>query len=876
MRYCLPLTILTVFLALASLADLFALPGSGNDVPDPLPVPVYDQLRLYRFSEEIAVPPGGLTLENDSAAWILTSGSIRLMEPTDEGAVTGLVFAGEGRFRMNIPDPVEQDQLDRFSGEELVGKVEEPFTELVLRTTGELPASLPVTAAGDRYADSKLARERHERWLKLAGKDIDSRITAGLLNRGDDYLWVEMDAERFDWMTFEFDNQRQEEIRLEKLWDKWGYREIWVSLDDVEDRLPDGRPSGLPAAHPVDITHLEIEADLTKCAVFDRPDYAEFKATVTFEPQTDGCRAFTFQLPPLAELSSVETVDGEPIPYVRDRIGKRFASLDRRLSTNSLAVIFDEPVPAGESRTFVAAYRMKILNYLSGRSWYPANPEEHNDSHTVRLVVESKDKHRVRAVGRQEQETVADKVRRSVWVMDTPVRQYGFTVGKRFQEETVALEGAPPVTAFGLARDDMMATVARDVAESLAFYQRWLEVEVPAQQVLVTWIDGGHGQSFPGFLHLPRHIFREERAGASALFRAHEAAHQLWGELVGWKSYRDQWLSEAFAEYSAMLFLEATRPDEDFFEEIVQVYANECLGSLEGGMSRFARPWNIHAVRREREHLGPVGVGHRASSFKIPSGYLIQAYHKGPLVLHMLRVILRNETGDDERFRRLLSEFLEEHAGGEVSTADFRAKLEQLTGRDWSWFFGQWVDGTHIPEYRWSHRVRELEDGSSTIEVTVSQVDAPEGFRMPVPLQVEFEDGTREQFVLEIDEPEKSFTFQLPGPPDQVTFNPGNAVLARVKADERRFRHGSEKQITHQNPNPDQDQQHPPGQLHPVAETVAKQAAEPQPDQREPGGDQPDQHARLPDGHPEHGQAQTHGQGVDTGGQTECHQGHSP
>jgi len=325
-----------------------------------------------------------------------------------------------------------------------------------------------------------------------------------------------------------------------------------------------------------------------------------------------------------------------------------------------------------------------------------------------------------------------------------------------------------------------MAAVARDVAESLAFYQRWLEVEIPSPRMLVTWIDSGHGQAFPGFLHIPRHIFREERAGASALFRAHEAAHQLWGGLVGWKSYRDQWLSESFAEYSAMLFLEESRPDEEFYDEIIQVYANECLGSLEGSMSRFARPWNIQAVRREQEHLGPVGVGHRASSFKIPSGYLIQAYHKGPLVLHMLRVLLRNETGDDDLFRRLLSGFLKQYTGEEASTADFQRQLEKLTGRDWSWFFRQWVEGTHIPEYRWRHQVRQSAGHGRELAVNVSQPDAPDGFRMPVPLLVTYEDGTTEQFVLEVDKPENSFTLQLRQKPGKVIFNPENAVLARI------------------------------------------------------------------------------------------------
>ena len=41
--------------------------------------------------------------------------------------------------------------------------------------------------------------------------------------------------------------------------------------------------------------------------------------------------------------------------------------------------------------------------------------------------------------------------------------------------------------------------------------------------------------------------------------QAHETAHQWWGDLVGWKSYRDQWLVEALASYSAILAYEKDR-----------------------------------------------------------------------------------------------------------------------------------------------------------------------------------------------------------------------------------------------------------------------------------------------------------------------------
>jgi len=42
----------------------------------------------------------------------------------------------------------------------------------------------------------------------------------------------------------------------------------------------------------------------------------------------------------------------------------------------------------------------------------------------------------------------------------------------------------------------------------------------------------------------------------------HEVAHQWWGNVVAWSSYRDQWIDEAIANYLALLFADTKKnPD---------------------------------------------------------------------------------------------------------------------------------------------------------------------------------------------------------------------------------------------------------------------------------------------------------------------------
>ncbi|MEI9811822.1 MAG: M1 family aminopeptidase [Acidobacteriota bacterium] len=45
----------------------------------------------------------------------------------------------------------------------------------------------------------------------------------------------------------------------------------------------------------------------------------------------------------------------------------------------------------------------------------------------------------------------------------------------------------------------------------------------------------------------------------SDLMVAHEVAHQWWGDTVATTAYQDQWMMEALAQYSALLWMEKKR-----------------------------------------------------------------------------------------------------------------------------------------------------------------------------------------------------------------------------------------------------------------------------------------------------------------------------
>ena len=86
-----------------------------------------------------------------------------------------------------------------------------------------------------------------------------------------------------------------------------------------------------------------------------------------------------------------------------------------------------------------------------------------------------------------------------------------------------------------------------------------------------------YGQSWPMLVYLPICGFLDTTQQHFMGLRPedmywkvvtpHEVAHQWWGQTVGFRSYRDQWMSEGFANTSASIFLQTTRPKPDDFRE---------------------------------------------------------------------------------------------------------------------------------------------------------------------------------------------------------------------------------------------------------------------------------------------------------------------
>src|SRR5208282_6503695 len=106
----------------------------------------------------------------------------------------------------------------------------------------------------------------------------------------------------------------------------------------------------------------------------------------------------------------------------------------------------------------------------------------------------------------------------------------------------------------------------------------------------------------------------------------HETAHQWWGDLVLWNSYRDQWLSEGLANYASLLILEQHNPAQ--FRQVLEKYRRDLVSKNNDG-------------ERLRD-AGPVTLGQRLDSSHFPRGYESISYERGTWLFHMLRCMFRD------------------------------------------------------------------------------------------------------------------------------------------------------------------------------------------------------------------------------------------
>ncbi|HKA02128.1 MAG TPA: M1 family aminopeptidase, partial [Candidatus Solibacter sp.] len=485
-----------------------------------------------------------------------------------------------------------------------------------------------------------------------------------------------------------------------------------------------------------------------------------------------------------------------------------------RAGNNMFLVVPPEPLRAGRDYEFEFHYGGKVIQdagehvfYVTARgTWYPASGASFT---TFDLTFRYPREYDLVSVGDIVEERVEGDWKMAHRRTSAPVRLAAFNLGDyeharlerggyvidvcanrrleralqpRMPEPQVPTLPTPPnrrrPESFSLpplmehAHDPLerLKTLAGEVASALEFMAG--KFGPPAlPHLTVSPIPGTFGQGFPGLIYLSTLSYlnaipgSRNAATASAeifytdMLQAHETAHQWWGNRITNATYRDNWLMEALANYSALLYLEKRRGAKSL-EVMLESYREALLAKNEAGQTV--------------DSAGPIVLGTRLESSQEPRAWRSITYGKGSWIIQMLRRRM-----GDERFLAMLADLSKRYDLKAISTEEFRLFAAQYLppksdDPKLESFFERWVYGTGIPALKLNYSMR---NGRLTGTVTQSGVD--EDFTAIVPVEIQVARGKMITQWVRTGSTPGTFGVALQAPPLKVSLDPHQAVLRK-------------------------------------------------------------------------------------------------
>jgi hypothetical protein len=710
-----------------------------------------------------------LVIQRDAGRFTLTSGKLYLLTPIG-GRTVGAVFHGSGTFSFAPPSPIEQARLARF---EKKTALEAPLLDVVFlfadTTMDELRRRLTFRAEG---APGEV-RDRVRDALKFLGdedsKTLDPDLMAALLNgETTDLFLAHVRRQGGDPLLFMLNPHEVEAVSLRGKASRW-----WDEDSEIVSQFARaGRPRDAEVngerTDAAEIGRYVLTVDLPQSGIGN----IAFAATAQVEITTRSAVGpwIAFELYDQLKVDSAHWEGGEPATVFKGKdAGLFWVRLGGRL-------------PAGETRKLTLSYHGDLIERFSdffriksSAAWYPVSLEGRALA-TFDLKFNTSDAYLLASVGDRVDSSKAGHVVTTRWVTQGPIRNASFNLGL-FKDYTVTEAGVPPVTVMvseeahkKLARvyqqqRNMREEVGADVSKSAKFFQA-VYGPLQVKHFYATEIPESHGEAFPGMLHLSWVTFQKtDDQGRDEVFRAHEVAHQWWGIGVDYKTYHDRWLSEGFAEFSGLWYMQIVRKSNDKYFGQLREYRS----------SIFLR----------KDVPGPVSLGHRVQSSHDADvdDYGTVVYKKGAWVVHMLRILMLDlKSMNEDRFTETMRDFYRSYQGQRASTADFRRVVERHTGTDMGWFFDQWIYGTAIPTYKVAYRTERMGDGQYRVRLQVQQEGVPEGFLAYVPVTVDLGKDRVARVRVKVTGARSDLELPpMPAEPKAVKFNDFEGVLADVK-----------------------------------------------------------------------------------------------
>lgn len=755
-------------------------------------------------------------LEREDVKLYFTDGHLIFAKPVLGRTIAALFLATEqtdiGEILVIPPTRAERQSLTRFLGETILN---EKFRNAMMFFTDDTSVALeeallkssfhrPEPEAGYRIAS---------RWSVVLRNLIEgssSRVLldlySGLGTEAGFFVGAVRGAEkgRFDVVV---DSTIPEQVVAGQLVRVGGraYYEIWSRFRARSFRL--GRRHDW--SPPARLDNYEIDARLGT----DLHMSVRVKATLELLDPRAG--ALGFEISDKLDVSSV-SIDGRPVEFLQHRQptpgGRR--GPDAALL---VAILRGLDLPAGRY-PIEFEYQGKVVSddgsgiyFVENRTnWYPRTGRDKTHFALTFRYPQHLD---LVATGLLKDERVDGGMRISRFESGRPIAIAGFNLGEfvsagrdvdgfrvevratKVVEQRLIPPRSPVIVPRPTSRRRRLATdspvlvlptprppspaqrierIADDSAAAFRFFRsRFGDPAMPV--TVISPVPGDFGQGFPGLVYastlsyfergdtLLKDFSPSRKRFYADLLRPHEIAHQWWGNVVNSMLDHDGWIMEALATYSSLLWLE---------EREGVAARNTALSEFRDNLVRKSGDATV-------ESAGPIVLGMRLRTSRLPEAHRVIVYEKGAWIIHMLRGIL-----GEEGFFSMLRRLCERYATEPITTERFRELAEDFVPEGYhdpslEDFFDQWVFGTGIPRLsaKWDQASR---GGRHHFKLRLLQSEVPAHFRVGVEIEVHTLPGRSlvKMVIPDDGSDEPGFSVVLRNPASRVVIDPDGWLLA--------------------------------------------------------------------------------------------------
>ena len=740
-------------------------------------------------------------LDREGGVFHFDQGTFYFYAPID-GRVTGAVFAGNGKFELAVKDASEQRSLALLTKG---GPMEQDFTTMVLRFTDGTADEIRKASSGaggtrDGHVNAA-AKDLATNYRKDLSDNLELRMLADVIGSAKGQFFLASfrmgNVLTGKNVLFLVDPEgtahaAPDEVELTT----WSDTELqpWVAY---KMQQADGTLRG----KRVQVTDERLDATIDHSAML------KISAETTVKVLRDGVRVVRLDLYPTLRVSGVYSDSGTPLDFVQE---------DKKLDPD-FAVILPAAAKQGDTLRLLTVYGGKDALRADGNNtyylmpgaretWYPSGASGFGDFVNFHMTFHIPKQLQIVATGKQISLTPeSGGMVKAVWESGSPIPVAGFNLGDfktaggktpaGFSVDAYADVGLPeqysPLTEMSDTLGNLSAVGALkgEASQGNAAIQIYTDFfgKLPYDHVALTEQTAcDYGQSWPMLVYLPicgfwdatvqHQLGLEPTNSYWRVVTPHEVAHQWWGQLVGFNSYRDQWMSEGFAQFSAGIFLLNTAPNGDMGP--YRAFWKEQQKSLLEKNAEGKRPIDVGALTE----------GYRVSNEKTGDVYQALIYSKGAYVLHMLEMMEWTPQSQEAVFKRSMQQFVIDYAGKAATTEDWKASMEKTMPKSMDlrgdgkldWFFDEYVYGTELPHYAVSSEFTVGADGVTSVHMKLAQSNVSKTFVMPVPLYLQMQNGATVRIANVVIHGSDTIdhTFQLGKLP-----SPAKALLVNYNAD---------------------------------------------------------------------------------------------